>query len=85
MAMEMIDMILALGMPIITIILVIMTVLIDAVKAKKKLMWGLIVSLGLFNVAMIIDHTGMIAQPFLMYSHIVLPIGAYLIYAGLKE
>ncbi len=86
MAMEMLDMVLALGMPVITIILVLMTVAIKGMYQKQqKLFWGLIISLGLFNIAMILDHTGMIAQPFLMWSHIVLPIGALLIYLNFKK
>jgi galactitol-specific phosphotransferase system IIC component len=83
--MALLDMVLALGMPVITIILVIMAVLLKPVKENKKLMSGLIISLGLFNLAMILDHTGMIAQPFLMWTHLVLPIGTLLIYLGLKE
>ena len=86
MAMEMIDMVLALGMPVITIILVILTASIkDIFKEKQQLVWGLIISLGLFNLAMILDHTGTIVQPFLMWSHLVLPVGALLIYLGLKK
>ena len=86
MAMGMLGMILALGMPIITIILIIMTASIRNIfQENKNLIWGLIISLGLFNIAMILDHTGTIAQPFLMWSHIVLPIGASCIYLGLKK
>ncbi len=86
MVMEMMDMILALGMPIITIILIVMIALIKNIfKENQKLIWGLIISLGLFNIAMILDHTGMIMQPFLMWSHIVLPIGTLLIYLELKK
>jgi hypothetical protein len=86
MAMEMMDMVLALGMPVITIILVVMMAMVkDIFKDKSNLIWGIIVSLGLFNIAMILDHTGTFAQPFLMWSHIVLPIGALLMYLGLKK
>ncbi|MBR9683659.1 hypothetical protein GOV03_03915 [Candidatus Woesearchaeota archaeon] len=86
MAMEMMDMVLALGMPLLTIVLVVLTAMVKGLfKKNPKLVWGLLISLGLFNIAMILDHTGMIVQPFLMWSHLVLPIGALLIYLGLKK
>ncbi len=68
MAVETIDMILALGMPVITIVLVIMMAMIKGIfEESGNLIWGIIISLGLFNVAMILDHTGTYAQPFLMW------------------
>ncbi len=86
MAVETIDMILALGMPVITIVLVIMMAMIKGIfEESGNLIWGIIISLGLFNVAMILDHTGTFAQPFLMWSHIVLPIGALLMYLELNK
>ena len=86
MEMGMTGMILAVGMPILVIILVIMMAFIkDVFSENKNMIWGIIISLGLFSIAMIIDHTDTIAQPFLMWSHIVLPIGVFLMYLGLKK
>lgn len=85
MAMSVGMMILGIGMPIITIILLIMTMLIKNIFKQNKLMWGLIISLGLFNIAMILEHTGMMSGTFLAWAHIVLPIGALMIYLGLKK
>ena len=86
MAMEMTTgaMVLALGMPALTILIVLMTVFLKKVKKNTNLVWGLIISLIGFNLAMILEHTGMASADFLMWAHITLPVGALLIYKALK-
>jgi len=86
MEMSMGAMILAVGMPSLTILFVILTMFIKGMfKERIMVMWGLIVSLGLFSLAMILEHTGMVSGMFLMWAHVVLPIGMLLIYLGLRE